>query len=34
MEGVHGTSEQLAVADLEALAHLCTAVAWRLAEEG
>lgn len=34
MEGVHGTSEQLAVADLEALARLCTAAAWRLAEEG
>jgi tripeptide aminopeptidase len=34
MQGVHGTSEQLAVEDLESLTRLCVAAARRLAREG
>ena len=32
MQGVHGTAEQIAVADLEALTRICVAVAERMAE--
>jgi di/tripeptidase len=34
MKGVHGTHEQLAVADLVALTDICLAVARRMAEQG
>jgi tripeptide aminopeptidase len=34
MQGVHGTREQLAVADLVSLTDICLAVARRMAEEG
>jgi hypothetical protein len=33
MTGVHGTDEEIAVADLVALTDLCVAVARRLSEE-
>jgi tripeptide aminopeptidase len=32
MQGVHSTDESMAVADLENLTELVTAIAWRLAE--
>ena len=31
MRGVHGTEEQIAVADLEAITRICVAVALRMA---
>lgn len=34
MAGVHGTNEQIAVADLQALTHICEAVVARMAEAG
>ena len=34
MKGVHGTDEQIAVADLESITHICEAVARRMARSG
>ena len=34
MQGVHGVHEQVAVADLEAVARICVSVAQQMAEEG